>query len=85
MLKKILSISCKKATFLASKKEAGKISMADKIKLKLHYTICDGCKLFAKQSSFIVENSKQLHLHHNESLSNEKKEKMKKIMKDSGS
>jgi len=81
MFKKLLEISCKRATFLASKKEAGKTSILENLKLKIHYKICDGCQLFDKQTTLIGKNAKHTHNHTDVSMRAEKKQEIKEIMK----
>jgi hypothetical protein len=81
MLKKLFRISCKRATFLAGKKEAGKTSFFENIKLKLHYKICDGCKLFDKQTTFIGKNAGHIHGHSDITMRREKKEAIKVLLK----
>jgi hypothetical protein len=81
MFKKLLKISCKHATFLASKKEAGKISSFENIKLKLHYKICGGCHLFDKQTTLIGNNAKHTHIHTDATMRPEKKQQIKDIIK----
>jgi len=67
----VLNISCKKATYLVSKKEQGKINIFDRIALKVHFKICDLCKRFEEQTVFIVKNAK--HQETEEKLSEEVK------------
>lgn len=81
MLKRFLSISCKRATFLAAKKEVGKTSFLDNLKLKIHYKICDGCRLFDKQTLFIGKNAGNIHEHSSTTISKEKKEALIEIIK----
>ncbi len=80
MLKKIFELSCKQATFLASKKEAGKTSFFENLKLKLHYKICTGCKLFDEQTTLIGKNAKHTHKYTDSEMSAEKKQKIKELM-----
>ncbi len=81
MLKKIFEISCKYATFLTSKKEVGKTSIFENIKLKLHYKICDGCQLFDDQTKFIGKKAKHTHDHINIVLRLEKKQEIIAMIK----
>ncbi|MCB0697259.1 MAG: hypothetical protein KDC07_07835 [Chitinophagaceae bacterium] len=60
-------ISCKEATYLVSKKEQGKITIAERIRLSLHLMICKFCKRFEKQNKIITEHAKRLeHVLYNE-------------------
>lgn len=76
-MKKLLNITCKKATYLVAKKEDGKLGFIDTIKLKLHLAICSACRLFEKQSWFIKLNAQHHnHEHLDITLSDTAKEKM---------
>lgn len=50
--KKIV-FNCKQATLLSLKKEQGKISFIEKIKLAYHLFYCDPCQHFIKHSHII--------------------------------
>ena len=76
----LLNISCKKATYLLSKKEENKLSWLDRVKLRGHLTICSLCRKFEQQTSFIGFITK--HGHEQAVLSVEAKEKMKTVLKD---
>jgi hypothetical protein len=45
--------NCKQATQLALKKEEGKISLTERVKLFYHLLYCFSCRQFVKQSSLI--------------------------------
>jgi len=75
-----LTISCKKATYLLSKKEENKLSWLEKIKLRGHLTICSLCRKFEQQTGFIGHNAK--HTHEHAVLSVEAKLKMQQVLKD---
>lgn len=75
-----LNISCKKATYLVSKKEEQKLSWLDKIRLRGHMTICSLCRKFEAQTMFIARLAKQDHPE--VSLSPESKEKMETALKE---
>jgi len=76
----LLNISCKKATYLVSKKEQGKINLFDRITLRIHLGICSLCKRFEQQIGFIISNTK--HTRIEEKLSEEVKERIKKVISD---
>ena len=76
----LLNISCKKATYLVSKKEQGKINLFDSVTLRMHLGICSLCKRFEQQTGFIITNTK--HTHNEEKLSEEVKERIKKVISD---
>lgn len=53
LMKKLMNIfflSCLKATGLIEKKLLFKLSLSEKIQLKMHKMICDACTLYEKQS-----------------------------------
>lgn len=50
-------ISCKEATYLISKKEEGKLTLAERLKLSVHLAICGICRAFEKQSEFIAHHA----------------------------
>lgn len=50
-----MMLSCKKATELIEKKSLFDLSAKEKIMLKLHTSMCDGCYAYQKQSKLIDE------------------------------
>ena len=80
MFNKLLEVSCKKATFLASKKEENEVSFIERIKLKLHYKICASCRLFDKQTILIGKNAAHIHNHTQAVLRPEKKQQIKELI-----
>jgi len=70
----LFSISCKKATYLSSKKEEGKLSWVEKIQLRSHMTICSLCRLFEQQSQIIAHHAK--HAECTDKLSDEAKRRI---------
>jgi predicted anti-sigma-YlaC factor YlaD len=58
-MKNPLHITCKKATYLISKKEAGALSWLDRIRLRGHLTICSLCRKFEEQTKLIARLIKQ--------------------------
>jgi hypothetical protein len=79
---KYIFLSCKRATFLISKKEEGRLTPLEKVQLKLHLNICDFCARFEKQTKFLSGNSIHLHDHTHATLSAQKKEEIKSLLKD---
>jgi anti-sigma factor ChrR (cupin superfamily) len=75
---KHLMINCKEATFLMCKKEEGKLSFTEKIKLSVHTSMCSFCKKFEKQSADISRESK--HIHAEESMPSIVKEKIERLL-----
>lgn len=51
-IKKIV-YNCREATFLIEKKQLGKITFKERIKLKIHLFGCSVCRVFEQQSSMI--------------------------------
>jgi len=76
----LLNISCKKATYLLSKKEENKLSWLEKIKLRGHLAICSLCRKFEQQAGLIGRNAR--HSHEHAILSAEAKEKMQHALND---
>lgn len=79
---RFLYLSCKKATFLISKKEEGKLGMLERVQLKLHLSICGFCTRFEKQTRFFSKNATHLHDHQHVKLSDKKKEEIRSMLKD---
>jgi anti-sigma factor ChrR (cupin superfamily) len=48
-----LFLSCLKASELIEKKMHFKLSWREKIQLSVHKSMCDACRIYEKQSSFI--------------------------------
>lgn len=76
----LFTISCKKATYLVSKKEEGKLKWIESIQLRSHMTICGLCRLFEQQSKFISNQAK--HMHSDASLSEHQKVKIIKTLEE---
>jgi len=49
----ILFLSCRKATEIIEKKLRFKLSMIEKMQLKMHKTMCNACTRYEKQSELI--------------------------------
>lgn len=62
-LKKI-AFNCKKATFLIEKQQIGKITLREKMELKIHLAGCSICVTFMQQSAVINQMARKL-LHSN--------------------
>jgi hypothetical protein len=56
----ILMLSCKKATELIDKKFVTKLSVKEKVMLRMHTSMCDACTAYQKQSKVLDE---LLHRH----------------------
>lgn len=57
---KYFMATCKEATFLMAKKEEGKLSLTEKMKLSMHTSVCSFCRKFEKQTMWIRSESKQV-------------------------
>ena len=53
-------ITCKEATIYISKKEEGRLSVMQHIKLFVHLGTCSLCKLFYKQNKIIIQNTPKI-------------------------
>lgn len=53
-------LSCKKVTELIEKESLFQLSAKERMRLKLHASMCAGCKNYQKQSQFIDAIIKQL-------------------------
>lgn len=76
---KRLKISCKESSFLISKKQETALSFIEKVQLNLHLLICDVCKLFKKQTDYII-SLLQHTATETKTLSDTSKEKMKEML-----
>ena len=56
-----LMISCRQATEMLAKKEEGKLSFANRLRLLYHIFICTCCKTFNKQDKLIVKHLKHFN------------------------
>jgi len=59
----ILFLSCLKATELIEKKMHFKLSVVEKLQLKVHKSMCDACRNYEKQNYFIekaITNYKEI-------------------------
>jgi hypothetical protein len=68
----MILLSCKQASILVSKSLGRRLSLRERMSLRLHLTICDGCTLFSQQLHAIrlflrkrvsaIEANTELHL-----------------------
>lgn len=75
-------LSCERATFLMGKKEEGKLTLKEKIQLKLHLRICDFCSRFQKQVRFFTHHAPHAHLHTQHHMREEAKLAIKELLKE---
>ena len=71
--------NCKKTTRLVSKKIDQKLSFFEKISLKIHLFICPPCATF-KTETEVISDCLKTTTSNTPTLSEEKKEAMKKIL-----
>ena len=71
-------ISCKNATLLIEKKLATKLSVKERLRLKLHLFLCKACADYGIQSAWIDKVLKNLHTH--DQLSVEEKKSMQQLL-----
>ena len=57
---KRIAYNCRKATFLIEKQQIGKITLREKLELKLHLTGCAICVTFMQQSAVINQMARKL-------------------------
>jgi hypothetical protein len=55
MLFKKTAYDCRQATLLSIKKEEGRISISERVKLSYHLLRCDPCRRFNEQSARVSE------------------------------
>jgi hypothetical protein len=46
-------VSCKEASLLLSEAEDRRLSMLERLKLRVHLSLCDACTRFAQQIAFL--------------------------------
>ncbi len=74
IIMKPLIFSCEKATLLISKREEGKLTFNEKIRLCFHLALCSMCRSFEKQTARLSKAAGKIdaHLHHPHLLSGQK-------------
>jgi hypothetical protein len=75
-------ITCKEATDFISRKEEGKLSLTQRLQLRMHLYICSFCKLFYRQNKIIKNRVAELHKHVDISLTFVQKEAMIEALTD---
>lgn len=76
-LKRIMFISCLRATELIEKKLHFRISAKEKIQLNLHKMMCEACTRYEKQSAFI---EKGISLKHDTAFTQEEINELKQTI-----
>lgn len=57
---KKIAYNCRKATYLIEKQQIGKITLREKLELKVHLTGCAICVTFMRQSAVINQMARKL-------------------------
>lgn len=65
-----------------SKKEEGKLTLKEKVQLRMHLGICDFCTRFQKQVNFFTKNAANAQEHTHGRMSNEKKQAIQELLKE---
>lgn len=60
-----IAYNCRKATFLIEKRQIGKITLKEKLELKIHLAGCAVCRLF-QQQSMLINRMVSNHFNHTE-------------------
>lgn len=71
-------LNCKEATFLTELSKEGKLSMALKIRLWYHLSVCPPCKRFKKQTLLLAKKLSQLGSSPKQFLEDLEKEQLQK-------
>ena len=82
-LMKYFMVNCKEATYLMAKKEEGRLSFMERLKLSMHTSICSFCKKFEWQATKIEAESKYIHAEQH--LPDFTKEKIEQLINEFGS
>ena len=79
-----IMLSCKQATFFSSIKNYKKLKFMQKIQLRMHLSMCQGCKEFDRQSQIIDDSlseiQKEGYMQSEETLAQEKKSQINSIV-----
>lgn len=75
-----MMIHCHEATYFMAKKEEGKLSLVELLKLSVHTSLCPACKKFEKQTTHIKKESRSITAP--ETLPAPTREKLKKTLED---
>ncbi len=57
MMRMKMMITCKEATRMVSKKEEGKLSSVNRVRLWYHFAICSLCRLFYRQNDLLTKDA----------------------------
>ncbi|MDP3666998.1 MAG: hypothetical protein Q8R50_09990 [Sediminibacterium sp.] len=80
LMMRYFMVNCKEATYLMGKKEEGKLSIVERVKLSMHTSMCVFCKKFEKQTNKIAEES--IHIRADEDLPLQAKEKIQQMIEE---
>ena len=73
--------SCKRATYLISKRQETTLSFQEKFALKFHLSLCDACRKFNRQSKLLDELFRHFTNKFVYTLSKEKKEELNELIR----
>ena len=62
-----MMLSCKEVTRLVSQGLDRELGFAERVKLRVHFAICDGCTTFNKQMAFMRQAMSRLADHSSKS------------------
>jgi hypothetical protein len=77
-----IMISCKEATYLASKQVDSPLSLPQRIKLRIHFMLCKPCLYFSKQVKIIHGQLKRFYSVKGEHFSDQEKQKLSDIIQE---
>ena len=80
--KRLIPISCKKATELIDKASFVELSKSEKIKLTIHLSLCSTCKNYKDETGKLDQMLKQVHEEEKKLTSDEKNELLKNLFND---
>jgi len=55
-----MMLTCKEASRLASQGEDRKLAFGERVALRLHLAICEGCRNFSRQLAFLRQAMRRL-------------------------
>ncbi len=80
-----IMITCYESTYLISKKQEDKLSLAEQLQLSMHLMFCKYCNRFSKQTTLVTKSIKQMNRKMKEqsvniTLTQEQKQKIRNAM-----
>jgi len=80
--KRLIAISCKKATELIDKASFVNLSKAEKVRLTIHLSLCSTCKSYKDESGKLDDMLKHVHEEEKKLSSDEKEQLLNKLFND---